>query len=196
MHKTVLIQGPQVEPIGLEEAKAHLNITSSRHDAYIASLISASRRQLERYLNRVMITQKWKVYYDCWNGELLIPFGNLQIVENESVVVKYYDISGAQKTLTEQYFWVVNSLDPARIVRKYDAVYPELQYGRPDAIEIAFTAGYGDDASAIPDDLRHAMKLMIADYFDQRGEVVVGMQANKIRGFIKDLVHSYKLYSF
>lgn len=129
---------------------------------------------------------------------MIIPFGNLQIVADESVIIKYRDINGSLTTLTENdYFWVVNTTDPARIVRKYDAAYPELQYGRPDAIEIAFTAGYGATSAAIPDEIKHAMKLLIGNYFEQRSDVVIDRaQAQRIPSFITDLIHSYKLYSF
>lgn len=198
MHKTVLVSGPSEEPITTAEAKTHLHISGTSQDTYINTLIVTARRQLERYLNRVFITQDWKVYYDNWCNELLIPFGSLQYSTSADLVVKYYDINGAQQTLSEEdYYWVVKTTDPSRIVRKYDATYPELQYGRPDAIEIAFSAGYGDAATAIPDEIKHAMKLLITNYYEHRGNIVIGReQAQVIPSYITDLVHSYKLYSF
>lgn len=193
MHKTVLVAGPIVEPITTQEAKTHLNIKSSTHDTYIDSLRVTARKQIERYLNRALITQSWKVYYDCWHYQLLIPFGSL----SEVTTVKYYNIGGTLTTLTEaDYYWVVTTTDPGRIVRKYDATYPELQYGRPDAIEIAFTAGYGATSAAIPDEIKHAMKLLIGDMFEHRGQVVIGDRVSKIPSYITDLIHSYKLYQF
>lgn len=199
MHKTVLVQGPQVEPLEVSEAKAHLNVSGTSKDTYIESLIITVRRQVETYLRRALITQQWKVYYNCWQNKMQIPFGRLQIVENESVVVKYRNLSGTLTTLTESdYYWVVNDEDPGYIVRKYDATFPELQYGRPDAIEIAFTAGYGATSSAIPEDIRHAMKLILTNYFEQRGDIAIGsgVTVNKIPNFITDLLHPYKLYGF
>lgn len=201
MHKTVLVTGPAIEPITTAEAKTHLNVSGTSKDTYIDTLIVTARKQIERYLNRALITQSWKVYYDCWKHELLIPFGRLQIADDTpgpaSPVVKYYDINGTQQTLTEStYYWVVTTTDPARIVRKYDATYPELQYGRPDAIEIAFTAGFGSAATAIPDEIKHAMKLLIGKYYEHRSDVVIGQSVQSIPSYITDLIHSYKLYEF
>lgn len=207
MHKTVLVTAPTIEPLSLEDAKTHLNVSGTSKDTYIEGLIKTARRQVERYLNRVLITQSWKVYYDCWQHELLIPFGNLQIATYSvgppevlaSPVVKYRNLEGTLTTLTESdFYWVVTNTDPARIVRKYDATYPELQYGRPDAIEIAFTAGYGATSAAIPDEIKHAMKLLITNYYENRGDVVVGpgYTVGKIPSFVTDLIHSYKLYEF
>lgn len=202
VHKTVLVSAPSVEPLSVEEGKAHLNLSGSSKDIYVNGLIATARGQIERYLNRALITQSWKVYYDCWRNELRIPFGNLQIAGADpgpaSPVVKYYNTDGTLTTLTESdFYWVVNTTDPASIVRKYDATYPELQYGRPDAIEIAFTAGYGSAASAVPGEIKHAMKLLITNYYEHRGDVVIGGQGvSKIPSYIADLIHSYKLYEF
>lgn len=201
MHKTVLVTAPTVEPVELAEAKAHLNYTNDDLDSYISSLIISVRRAIERYLRRALITQSWKVYYDCWKHELLIPFGTLQIAGASpgpaSPVVKYYNTDGVLTTLSESdYYWVVTTEDPGRIVRKYNVTYPELQDGRPDRIEIAFTAGFGAAASAVPDEIRHAIKLMLTDYFEHKGTVVIGEQVNKIPNHIADLIHSYRLYEF
>jgi uncharacterized phiE125 gp8 family phage protein len=200
VHKTVLVTGPSVEPITTAEAKTHLNVSGTSKDTYIGTLIVTARRQIERYLNRALINQNWKVYYDCWKHEMLIPFGNLQITSDTpgpaSPVVKYYNTGGTLTTLTESgYYWVITTTEPGRIVRKYDATYPQLQDGRPDAIEIAFTAGYGVAGSDVPDDIKHAMKLLITNYYEHRGDIVIG-QVNKIPSYVTDLIHSYKLYQF
>jgi len=202
VHKTVLVSGPALEPLELEDAKKHLNVSGTSKDAYIGTLIATARGQIERYLHRALITQSWKVYYNCWHHELLIPFGCLQIAGASpgpaSPVVNYYNTEGALTTLVENdFYWVVTTTDPARIVRKYSVTYPEPQYGRPDAIEIAFTAGFGSAASAVPDEIKHAMKLLITTYFEHRSDVVIGVGgAQKIPSYITDLVHSYKLYEF
>lgn len=192
--------GPSVEPVTTTEAKTHLNVSGTSKDTYIGTLVTTARRQIERYLNRALINQNWKVYYDYWKHEMLIPFGNLQIAGASpgpaSPVVKYRSTDGTLTTLTEaDYYWVVTTTDPGRIVRKHDVTYPELQDGRPDAIEIAFTAGFGATAASVPEEIKHAMKLLITDYYEHRGEVVIG-QVNKIPSYVTDLIHSYKLYEF
>lgn len=192
MHKTVLVTAPSVEPITRTEAKAHLNVTSSTKDGYIDSLITTVRRGVERYLKRALITQTWKVYYNNWDNCLKIPFPKLQSVTH----VKYRDLEGVEQTLPTTQYWVTNTEDPGSIVRAYGVTFPELQYGRPDSIEIQFVAGYGL-AADVPDDIKHAMKLWLTDLFDHRGEVVIGPAGvNRIPGHIKNLIHDYRIYSF
>jgi uncharacterized phiE125 gp8 family phage protein len=198
VHKTVLVTPPAAEPITLTEAKSHLNVTGSTKDTEITSLIVTARRILERYLNRAILTQTWKVYADCWMNGMKIPYPRLQSITH----VKYYDINGTLQTLNaSSYYWTITSDEPGRIVRKYDVTYPELQYGRPDAIEIQFVAGWLATASApdygvVPEDIKHAMKLLITNYFEHKGDIVIGSVVNKIPTHITDLVHSYKIYEF
>lgn len=134
-----------------------------------------------------------------------IPFGNLQLVSavvgppavEKRPLIKYRDLDGTLTELDEDtHYWVVKSTDPACIVRKYDATFPELQYGRPDAIEITFKCGYGDAATAVPEDIIHALKVMLTDYFEHPGSIVIGDRVNKIPDHITALIHNYKLYEF
>jgi uncharacterized phiE125 gp8 family phage protein len=206
MHRTELVTGPSVELLTLAEAKAHLRFSSSSKDTEIQRMVKAFRQNIERYLKRALITQEWKVYYNCWDNELLIPFGNLQLRDaaagppavEKRPLINYYDINGDQQTLEEDdFYWVDNKQDPARILRKYDAVYPELEYGRPNAIEITFLCGYGDTAADVPEDIIHGLKVLLTNYFENPGSVVVGRETpSEIPDHVKRLLHDYRLYQF
>lgn len=190
MHKTKLVTAPEKEPLTLDEVKQHLKV-GDNEDAYLVGLIKTARISLERYLNRALITQTHRVYYDRWHHEMRIPFPPLQSVES----VSYYDQQGEFQTLIENdFYWISDTTDPARIVRKWDVVYPELQDGRPDAVVIEFICGYGEPED-VSEDLKAAMKLIITDYYEHRGTIVIG-QVNKIPDHITCLAHSYKIYLF
>jgi uncharacterized phiE125 gp8 family phage protein len=204
MHRTEIVTAPAVELLTLDEAKEHLRFRSDSKNAEITRMIKTMRQSIERYLKRALITQEWKVYYNQWNCELIIPFGNLQLraasvdpVVELRPLVKYYDTDGTLTTLDQDdYYWVDNKTDPAKIIQKYDVTYPELQYGRPNAIEITFLCGYGAAATAVPEDIIHALKVMLTNYFENPGSVVVGNVVNEIPGHVKNLLHDYRLYQF
>jgi len=190
-HQTKLLQGPVMEPLTLQQVKDHLKIDGTNEDPYLTGLAITARISLERYLNRVLITQRYTAFYNRWHGQMEIPFPPLQSIDQ----VRYYDGTGELQVLDEDgFYWIVDSTDPARIVRKFDSVYPELQDGRPASILIDFTCGYGDPED-VPEDLKHAMKLIITDYYENRGSIVIG-QVNKIPSHIIALAHSYKIYLF
>jgi uncharacterized phiE125 gp8 family phage protein len=194
MYKTVLVTGPQAEPINLDEVKAHLHISGDDEDLYLSTLIVTARKQIERFLNRALITQTWKVYYNTFCSDMKIPFGNLQ--SSPAVIVKYYNLEGTLTTLASTNYWVHSTTDPACILKAYDTVYPETQYGRPDSVEITFVCGFGATAADVPAEIKHAMKIMVANMHSNREDVVVGTITNRIPHYISDLIHSYKLYQF
>ena len=65
---------------------------------------------------------------------------------------------------------VITAAEPGMIYISADL--PELA-DRPDAIQIEFTAGY-----ASPDDVpamhRHAIKVLVANFYEQRGSIAFG----------------------
>lgn len=192
MGRPVLYAAPTSEPITLDEAKAHLNVTGSSKDAYINTLIIVARKSVERYLQRALITQTWDLYMQCWHSCIEIPYAPLVSIS----AVTYKDTNGDEQTLTiSDFAHVVTSDTPGRLVQKYDVVYPEVELGNPEAIKIRYVAGYGA-ASAVPEEIRHAIKLILTDLYEHRGTKVVGTIVQEIKGHITDLIHSYKVYEF
>jgi uncharacterized phiE125 gp8 family phage protein len=194
MLSAILTTEPTIEPVTLAEAQAHLIINGQ--DDYINSLITTARQMVERYLNRSLILQTWTAYSDEWCRELLLPNGPLLSVTS----VKYRDTGGTLRTLDASNYWVNTVDDRIRLV--YDFTAPELQLGRPNKIEILYTAGYlatGTDAekqAAVPSAIKHGMKILITDMHEHRGQYVIGYNANKLPNFVTDLIHPFKLYNF
>lgn len=190
MHKAVLIEAADEFPITLAEANEHLKV--SGEDAYVNTLIAAATGQIERYLKRALITQQWSLYLDCWEDKILLPYPTLQSVES----IEYFDINGEEQTLDEELYWVSNTTDPGSVTRRYDVVYPELQYGRPDSARIDFTCGWAD-AEAVPSQIKHAIKIYLTDLHEHRGEIVTGLvKIDKIPNHVLNLIHDFRIYNF
>lgn len=194
MDSAVLITGPAIEPITLEEAQDHLKVNGE--DTYLTGLIATARTMVERYVNRSLILQSWKGFKNCWHHCMRIPYPPLIAVSS----VKYYNLDGVLTTLSTTDYWVNNADQPGEIRTVYDFSPPELQYGRPNAIEVEYTAGYlatGTDEqkrAAVPAPLRHGMKILLTDLHEHRGQYVIGNQANKLPGLVIDILHPYKIY--
>lgn len=189
-----LITGPLYEPITLAEAQAHLIINGQ--DDYINGLIKAARIQVERYLNRSLILQTWRAYADKWCRELILPSGPVLSVTS----LKYVGDNGSETTVGTSDYWVDALYD--RIILGYDYTPPMLKEGRPSSVIVNYTAGFlatGTEAemqAAVPADIKHAMKILIADMHEHRGQFVVGNTASKIPGLVNNLLHPYRLYNF
>jgi uncharacterized phiE125 gp8 family phage protein len=53
-----------VEPITLNEAKAHLRVFGTDDDGYITSLIAAARQSAESLTDRALLPQTWELALD------------------------------------------------------------------------------------------------------------------------------------
>lgn len=185
----VLITPPAAEPVDITEVQTHLRVSGQSTE--ITRLIKAARGVVERYLNRALITQTWDAYYDSW-CDLKLPYPPLSITT--APIVYYRDLDGAEQTLSSSLYHISKD-EPAEIYRKDGVSWPDLQYANPNPVRIRCVVGYGAAGSSVPEEIKHAMKLIITDMYENRGTVVLGSVA-KIPNYITDLIHSYKIYHF
>src|SRR5256885_5138486 len=65
-YSLVVVTPPGLEPVTLDEAKLHLNITDTSDDAYITGLITVAREYLEKIEDRAYITQTLRMQLDSF----------------------------------------------------------------------------------------------------------------------------------
>ncbi|WP_096232267.1 head-tail connector protein [Thermoanaerobacterium sp. RBIITD] len=56
----ILIEGPELEPVSLEEAKLHLRVDGTEEDALISALISTAREFCESFTGRSLALQTFE----------------------------------------------------------------------------------------------------------------------------------------
>ena len=164
--RTTLNTGPSKEPVTVDQVKKHLRIMTSDDDAYINSLITPARKQVEYDLRRALITQTWTMYLDQFpgNGEYIrLPYPPLQSI----TYIKYYDTNNEQQTWSSDEYEEDIYSHPARIAETHGYNYPST-YSRLNAVEIKFIAGYGDDATDVPETITQAMYLLLGHWYENR----------------------------
>jgi uncharacterized phiE125 gp8 family phage protein len=162
-----LLTPPPIEPVTLEEAKAHLKLDTSDDDTLLTALIAAARARAEWHTGRAFITQSWALWLDFWpNGNCVeIPLPPLQAV----TALTTYALDDTATVLDASLYQVDLSSAPGRVVLHSPAV---VAGARPlNAVAIAFDAGYGDSASAVPQAIRTAILEIVADLYTNRGDV-------------------------
>jgi len=179
---TVLKTAPLKQPIGLEEAKQHCNIPLgwTEDDTYIKTLIKAATKKAEQFLRRRLITQTWYAYYNAWPScdSFILPFGKLQTGTAPSV--KYTDTDGDQKIWDTDEWNADTATDPGRIVLEYGYSWPTVALHPQNPIVIEFVCGYGLLGSTVEDMILHAIKLIIDDLYNNRGDVIIGVSSSKM----------------
>lgn len=167
-----LLSPPASEPVTLAEAKAHLKLDTTDDDALIATLITAARARAEWHTGRAFVTQSWRFILDAIppGGVIEIPLPPLRAVSEIAVA----DANGIRRVLDTPEYAVDTASEPARVV----VAAPPRNLQRFDAVEIAFTAGFGD-ASAVPAAVRQAILTIAGDLYTHRGDsdAICGPQA-------------------
>ena len=198
-----LVTAPSVEPVTLAEAKLHVRQASdfTADDALITSLITAARRVCEVWESRSYVNTTWDMvdygfpvgggYYSRLlrqsyaastlssrptfpgflptnTGTLILPRAPVASVTS----ITYVDGSGNTQTLdSSNYRFVAGS--PGRIDPAYGKIWP-LTQPVIGAITVRFVAGYGADASSVPENVKAAIKLLVCHWYENRESVVVG----------------------
>jgi len=162
----ILIDGPAVEPITLAEMKTYLRIADDdAEDALVAGLIKAARLMVEAASRRILIEQRWRVMMDRWpQGKVvMLPLSPLIAVET----IKVFDASGEPTEIASETIDSDAVSEPPRIAV---SSAPEPGLTR-NGIAVELRAGYGSAPGDVPATLRLAIKILVARWFENRGDV-------------------------
>ena len=185
-----LVTAPAVEPISTDEAKSQLRVTFSTDDTYIAACISAARRRVENEIRRALITQTWDFVtasFPCDGSCIELEHTPIQSITS----ISYYDIDGASQTWSSSEYQTSLGHDWGTIKPEYGYLYPQTRSGSLEAVTVRFVCGYGL-AAAVPDDIKHAIKLIVGHMYRNREEVVTGVTAMVIPKSVDALLSPYR----
>ena len=180
-----LLAGPAQEPVSLAEAKAFLRVDDGAEDALIATLIGAARLHVEGVTGRALLAQSWRVVLDDWpgNGQVKLPVTPFRSVTQ----IIAYDADGAGHEVPLAQFLS----EPDRLV------LPRTVAGMPllrerQGIEIDYVAGFGSEPEEVPADIRQALLVLVAYWFEHRDAVIVAGSGAVVPSGFDRLVASHK----
>ncbi len=156
---SVVTVAPASEPVTLVEAKTYCRVEGSDSDAELNTMIAAARAFVEDYCGIKLVSQT--VVLRCSSFCDLIDLPVAPVISVSSIT--YLDSAGAEQTLpTDVYEAVLVGLEP-HIRLKVGQSWPAVRCAS-DAIRVTVVAGY----AALPAPIKHAMLLMLSDWFDNR----------------------------
>jgi uncharacterized phiE125 gp8 family phage protein len=163
--RLTLVTPPAVEPISLTEAKEHCRVEGSDSDQFLARAILTARLRLEALTGRALITQTWKLTLDRFLRAIEIPLPPCQAV----TAIDYFDSNGRAQTVDLQTISIEGVGDAApAIVRPLPQTSWPATIDLPAAVSITFRSGYGDTADDVPEQLRTAILMHVAQQYDNR----------------------------
>ena len=156
---------PAETPISLAEAKAHLRVDTSDEDALITTLIEAATVMAQTYTRRQFVSATYAQTFDAFPASGVIELGRHPLVRVTSIT--YTDADGnTDQTWSSAKYTVVSAPLVGYVVPAYDEEFPATREV-PNAVTVTYVAGYGA-ASAVPDAIKAAIKLIVGDLFEHR----------------------------
>ena len=184
-----LVTAPPAEPVTTAEAKSHLRVDDSDSDTLIGTLVTAARQHIDArdgILGRALVEQTWDMKLDEFpapGSGIMVPMPPLISVSS----ITYTDTNGDSQTLAASEYQVVGAGGYGRgeIVEAHSKSWPSTR-DVPEAVTVRFTCGYESSASpkdydaAVPQVIKQAMLLMVADMYENRETGVIGVSTSKI----------------
>lgn len=190
----LLVTGPVIEPVSVQELRTHCRIDSATEDGLLASYLFSARAFLEEETGRALMSQTWDYTIDDeWPVDVYgktvieLPRAPLRSV----VSVSYVDDSGVTQTMLPAQYVVDVSSRVGRISPADGVTWPTVQ-ARNAVITVRFVCGYGDNPGSHPDlyVARQAIMLIAAHMYENR-EAVSGASISELpmgaRAFIDRL---------
>lgn len=165
----ILLEAPAAEPISLADAKAFLRVEHDDDDAVIASLIAAARAHIETRTRHCLLEQTWRVFAARWpgDGRFRLRLGPAR----EVGAARLRERDGGERPLDLQAFVVLTAENPGVVAFVPGTLaMPESQ---DSGIELDVRLGYGA-AEDVPEPLRHAVRILVAHWYEIRLLQAVG----------------------
>lgn len=153
------------EPVSLDEARNHLRITHLGEDDLIYSLIVAARQWAETYSEKAIVEQEVTAYYDTLSSVMALPLGNAASLTE----IEYLDPTGGAQLITSGV--IVTKGSPSKLVF-VDS--PPDSKKLADSVRVEYVAGYPD--GAVPQRIKQAILLLVADMYEHRETQVLGQK--------------------
>ncbi len=159
-----LLSPPMNEPIALDDIKSHLRISNSDDDTAIAGLQVAARHALEARSGVAFLPQQWRFRTKKpASRDIILPVTPVLSIDE----VRLIHADGTQTELDEDAYSIeLGSIGRIHLTNAPTSLLT-LNGRSHTRLEIVFTAGYNSN-EAIPEELRHAIRLLTAHFFETR----------------------------
>lgn len=156
---------PGIEPLTLDDIKQHLRIDHDHEDTHLMELQHAARQMVESTLDLALLEQNWRQYEPGVPPQRWLRLKVRPVLSIESVTA--FDGEGNPSVLA-----------PASYSLTRDRSGQIIEFGETldaasaaNGLEIDVLCGMGATGLDVPETLRHAIRLLIAHWYEFRGAI-------------------------
>ena len=161
----VLITPPAAVPVSLADARRHLRVDSTDEDTYIDGLINGAVAYLDGWngiLAKCLINQTWSQKFTTLSDPL-----RLALRPVSSITSVGYGTDSPQEALDSLTYRLSTDSISAKVV-SVSGSWPSL-----DEVTVTFVAGYGAAAADVPQNIRHAILLIVGAMYENREDTKI-----------------------
>jgi len=178
------------EPVTLAEARTQCRLDGdiTDEDTLISTiLIPAARRYCEQHCQRPLLSEDLMQ----WRGQ---PAPRIELAAGLVAVesVNYMDADGVEQTLPPARYYT-DTAEHIGTVQLLGGQWPAMQLHHPKPLRIQYRAGWPTDA--VPADIKQAMLLLIAHWYDNREAVVIGTITSNLDFAVAALLAPYRIHT-
>lgn len=179
-----LVSPPTEEPLTLTEAKQQLRVDHTAEDTLIRAYIAAARLHVEAHIGLFLLEQTWQMSFDA-DAQMPLKLSLCPLMSIDAVT--FQPVSGPPVGVPPSDYTVYGGATDKRL--DITANKPAL---RPfDAIQIEATFGFGSSIEDIPEDVRQAVRLLVAHWYENR-EAVSSYTRDAMTLGVKALLAPYR----
>lgn len=180
------VSDPASKPVSVSEVKDQSRIETTAEDTLVERLIDAATASIDGPygIGICMVSQQWEWAMDRFPLRFEIPLYPVISVDS----IKYTDEDGVEQTLDASVYRVDTHSNPARITLAWNQTWPSARLVS-NAVKVTFTAGY----SSVPEDLKHAVIMLVAHWYENREAVLVGSVATPMPMAVDAILNRYRV---
>ena len=184
---------PNIEPVTLDELKAHARIDDDNDDAGLETYLTAARRAVERRTRTRLMNQVVEFVRDdfpLYRRDMGLLIGNVRSVDS----VKYRDSDGDETTMSTDDYNVAVDVAPA-VVRTNRRVWPTVSADHPRSVRVRMTVGY-EMTAQVDRTVKIAVMMLAAHWYENREPVLKTSGAAILPVGIDSLLDSWPMTSY
>ena len=168
------VSAPPAAAVPVRAFAEHLRLGSGfeddgAQDAVLELYLRAAMAAIEARLGRALLARDFSWTVTRWREDAcqVLPIGPVRSVAE----VKLVDAEGVETVVEAEAWSVLRDSQRPRLVGKFGRNLPRIP--RSGRAEIRFSAGFGEGWDEVPADLRQAVFLLAAHFYENRAEGAV-----------------------